>query len=160
MKGFKAIFIPSIGPGGAERVASNLAKQINFDYLILLDDRNMSYSIPIPKERIISLNSPASKNLVRKFINLAIRYYRLKKIKQKYNITLCLSLLEPANLLNVMTKENEKVILSFHSNYSLTFLEDPFLGKGLSRNIIKFLYKVLFKSYTIRQIKWSLSQRK
>jgi len=142
----KAIFIPSIGPGGAERVAVNLAKQINFDYLILLDDRNMSYSIPIPKERIISLNSPASKNLVRKFINLPIRYYRLKKIKQKYNITLCLSLLEPANLLNIMTKENEKVILSFRSNYSLTFLEDPFLGKGLSRNIVKFLYKVLFKN--------------
>ncbi|MEM5861226.1 MAG: hypothetical protein QXJ20_02430 [Candidatus Aenigmatarchaeota archaeon] len=44
----KAIFIPSIGTGGAERVAVNLIKKLNFDYLILLDDTHIAYPIPLP----------------------------------------------------------------------------------------------------------------
>ncbi len=44
----KAIFIPSIRTGGAERVAVNLMKKLNFDYLILLDDTHIAYPIPLP----------------------------------------------------------------------------------------------------------------
>ncbi|MEM1803750.1 MAG: hypothetical protein QXR80_04535, partial [Desulfurococcaceae archaeon] len=58
----KAIFIQSLGPGGAERVAVNLMKKLNFDYLILLDDTHIAYPIPLPKERIISIKSPASQS--------------------------------------------------------------------------------------------------
>ena len=99
----KAIFIPSIGTGGAERVAVNLIKKLNFDYLILLDDTHIAYPIPLPKERIISIKSPASQSLIKKFINLPVRYFRLKRVKSKYKITTCLSLLEPANFLNSLS---------------------------------------------------------
>ncbi len=146
MGSFKAIFIPSIGTGGAERVAVNLMKKLNFDYLILLDDTHIAYPIPLPKERIISIKSPASQSLIKKFINLPIRYFRLKRVKSKYKITTCLSLLEPANFLNVITKGKDKVILSFRAHYSQQFSEDPFLGNGLRRVIIKFFYRIMFKT--------------
>lgn len=144
----KAILISSFAPlGGTQRFVVNLIKPINFDYLILFDDRNIGYSIPIPKERIISLNSPGSENLVKKFIiNLPLRYYRLKKIKEKYNIDLCLSLDEPPNLLNIITKGKGKVILSFHCNYSKVFSEGSGMGGRFVRNILKLLYKIISKN--------------
>jgi glycosyltransferase involved in cell wall biosynthesis len=138
----KVIFIPAILKGGAERVAVNLFKALNFDYILLLDDREIAYELP--RDKIYSINSPATSNLFKKIINLPIRIIRVKRFKKSKKVSFCLSLLEPANLLNVLTKENEKSVLSFHSHYSLTFSENPFFGKGITRKFLKAMYKLAF----------------
>lgn len=138
----KVIFIPAISKGGAERVAVNLFRALNFDYILLLDDREIAYELP--RDKIYSINSPATSNLLKKIINLPIRIIRVKRFKKSKKVSFCLSLLEPANLLNVLTKENEKSVLSFRSHYSLTFSKDPFFGKGITRKFLKAMYKLAF----------------
>ena len=59
-----------------------------------------------------------------------------------------MSLLEPANFYNAITKlKNQKVILSLHSNYTTTFKEDPFFGDNITRKILFFVYKLVFKIF-------------
>jgi hypothetical protein len=53
----KVKFIPSLTGGGAERVAVNLFKALNFNYIIVLDDREIYYNVP--REKIIFLKFPA-----------------------------------------------------------------------------------------------------
>ncbi|SMO55226.1 Glycosyltransferase involved in cell wall bisynthesis [Balnearium lithotrophicum] len=139
----KAILINSLAKGGAERVAVNLFRALNFDYLIVFDDSDIAYDVP--REKIICLGAPPSKGLRTKFLNLIRRVYLTKKIKKEKNIDVCISFLEPANLINVLSKGKELCITSFRVNYTETLKNDPFLGKGLLRKITVFLYKIMFK---------------
>jgi len=139
----KAILINSLAKGGAERVAVNLFKALNFDYFVVFDDKDIAYNVP--REKIICLGIPPSKNLKAKLLNLIRRVYLTKKIKRERNIDVCISFLEPANLINILSKENELCITSFRVNYTETLKNDPFLGKGLLRKIIVSLYEFMFK---------------
>lgn len=65
----KLIFSPSLSKGGAERVAVNLFRSLDFDYLLVLDDRDIVYSVP--NDKCVSLNSPTSWG----FIGKVIRFY-------------------------------------------------------------------------------------
>lgn len=140
------IFMFCISKGGVERVAINLFYNLGvFDYILVIDDREIAYEFP--KDRLLSLDSPVSQNLIKKFLNLFIRYRRLKKLKRYYNVEVCLSFLEPANLLNVLTKNKEKTILSFRFHYTSDFKHSPLFGRGLSRNIIISLYRLALKYF-------------
>jgi len=142
----KVMFIiPHLGSGGAERVVVNLCKGLsNYERIVLIFENIIKHNV---EARIISLNSPASQSLFRKLLNFPTRYIKIRRIKKEVSPDFVISLLEPANLFNVLTKiSNQKTVLSFHCNYTATFQEDPSWGKGITRSILKIFYKLAFKA--------------
>ncbi|WP_029551356.1 glycosyltransferase [Thermocrinis jamiesonii] len=138
--------IPHLGSGGAERVLKNLTDGLrDYENYIVLFENVVKYNV---NGELVILNSPASKNLVKKLINLPIRYYKIRKLKKEIKPYAVVSLLEPANFYNAITKlKNQKVILSLRSNYTITFKEDPFFGDKITRKILFFAYKLVFKIF-------------
>ncbi|WP_287568351.1 glycosyltransferase [Thermodesulfobacterium sp.] len=139
------VFLVShLGSGGAERVVANLSHGIkDYENYIVIFEKVVKQEV---NGEIFVLNSPSSQNLIRKIINLPIRFFRLKGVKKRIKPFASISFLEPMNFYNTITKvEKEKIILSFHSNYTNTFLEDPFLGKGLTRKFLNLAYKAVLR---------------
>ncbi|QER41947.1 glycosyltransferase [Thermodesulfobacterium sp. TA1] len=138
--------IPHLWSGGAERVLKNLTDGLrDYENYIVLFENVVKYNV---NGELVILNSLASKNLVKKLINLPIRYYKIRKLKKEIKPYAVVSLLEPANFYNAITKlKNQKVILSLHSNYTTTFKEDPFFGDNITRKILFFVYKLVFKIF-------------
>jgi hypothetical protein len=65
----KAILIPNLLGGGAERVASDLYKALKFDYFFLFE-RKIKYDIS--NQNIISLEVQSSSNLLKKNLQFYI----------------------------------------------------------------------------------------
>jgi glycosyltransferase involved in cell wall biosynthesis len=142
----KVMFIiPHLGSGGAERVVANLCNGLaDYERIVLIFENIIKHNVDA---RIISMNSPATQSLLEKLLNFPVRYLKIRKLKEEIKPDFVVSLLEPANLFNVLTKiSNQKTVLSFHSNYTATLQEDPFLGKGITRSILKMFYKWAFKT--------------
>ena len=138
--------IPHLGIGGAERVLKNLTDGLrDYENYIVLFENVVKYNV---NGELVILNSPASKNLVKKLINLPIRYYKIRKLKKEIKPYAVVSLLEPANFYNAITKlKNQKVILSLRSNYTTAFKENPYFGDNITRKILFFAYKLVFKIF-------------
>jgi len=142
----KVMFIiPHLGSGGAERVVANLCNGLaDYERIVLIFENIIKHNVDA---RIISINSPATQNLFKKLLNFPVRYLKIRKLKEEMKPDFVVSLLEPANLFNVLTKiSNQKTVLSFRSNYTATLQEDPFFGEGITRSILKMFYKWAFKT--------------
>jgi len=142
----KVMFIiPHLGSGGAERVVANLCNGLaDYERIVLIFENIIKHNVDA---RIISLNSPASQSLFKKLLNFPIRYFKIRKIKKELDPDFVISLLEPANLFNVLTKiSNQKTVLSFRSNYTATLQENPFFGEGITRSILKIFYTLALKT--------------
>lgn len=133
------IIIPNLRRGGAERVAANLIN--NFPeseynkFLILYDGRNPDYKF---NGKLIDMKSYHTKNPLIKIYRFFERYIKLKKIKNTYNIKYSISILNNANLMNVLARCNDKVIVSIHTYKSKMLI-------GFYGMIYKFLIKTFYK---------------
>jgi len=133
----KVMFIiPHLGSGGAERVAANLCNGLaDYERIVLIFENIIKHNVDA---RIISMNSPATQSLLKKLLNFPVRYLKIRKLKEEIKPDFVVSLLEPANLFNVLTKiSNQKTVLSFHSNYTAILQEDPFFWKGNNKKHTK-----------------------
>jgi len=142
----KVMFIiPHLGSGGAERVVANLCSGlVDYERIVLIFENIIKHNVDA---RIISMNSPATQSLLEKLLNFPVRYLKIRKLKEEMNPDFVVSLLEPANLFNVLTKiSNQKTVLSFRSNYTATLQEDPFFGEGITRSILKIFYTLALKT--------------
>lgn len=111
----------SLSNGGAERVISNLLINLNKEYekyLILIDGDDIEY--PYEGE-IVNLKFFKKHDGVFKYLNYLLSYYKLKKIKQKYKFDVVISFLEVPSFLNILTKQEEKVIISVRNYTSKAF---------------------------------------
>lgn len=147
-----AIIIYSLKGGGAERVASLLSNELSKRYnvfLILFDSNNMIY---LYGGKLIDINVKSHDSILMKVINVIRRCFKLRKIKKEYKINHSISLLESANIVNVLSSVNDKITVSIHSDidtrkqgilaclnryiYSKT---DNIVGvsKGIKTNLIK-----------------------
>jgi len=116
----------------------------DYERIVLIFENIIKHNVDA---RIISMNSPATQSILEKLLNFPVRYLKIRKLKEEIKPDFVVSLLEPANLFNVLTKiSNQKTVLSFHSNYTATLQEDPFFGKGITRSILKMFYKWAFKT--------------
>jgi glycosyltransferase involved in cell wall biosynthesis len=142
----KVMFIiPHLGSGGAERVVANLCKGLaDYERIVLIFENIIKHNVDA---RIISINSPATQSLFKKLLNFPIRYLKIRKLKEETKPDFVVSLLEPANLFNVLTKiSNQKTVLSFHSNYTTSLQENPSFGRGIKKSILKTFYTLAFKT--------------
>ena len=126
------LLITKLNGGGAERTAANLSSL--FDeygeevYLITFDGSNITYPY---KGKLIDLSLGINKNVFGAIKKNIKRIIKVKKIKKKYNLDVCISFLDTPNLVNVLSGGKCKKIVSIRNYLSL---EKPsFIRKQLIR---------------------------
>lgn len=126
------LLITKLNGGGAERTAANLSSL--FDeygeevYLITFDGSNITYPY---KGKLIDLSLGINKNVFDDIKKNIKRIIKVKKIKKKYNLDVCISFLDTPNLVNVLSGGKCKKIVSIRNYLSL---EKPsFIRKQLIR---------------------------
>lgn len=111
-----AIIIPRLCDGGAERTAGHLSillsKKHNV-YLIVFDGEKITY--PYDGE-LIDLKTPAAPNWKKRVVNLAYRIKRIREIKKERQIDRTISLLDGPNIVNVLSRVKDRVIVSIRNN--------------------------------------------
>ena len=109
------LIIHKLSNGGAERAITNLANVLKDDYnvtMVVFDNSKKEY---IPNVKIIDLGTPANSKANRKISVFFNRLKRVKKIKKEYNIDCSISFLTGPNLINCLSKKNDKVIISIRN---------------------------------------------
>lgn len=107
------MIIHKLSGGGAERVACDLANALLKEYNVIVvtfDLEKDSYSC---NAKIINLDNKWKK------LSIFENILKLKKIKKQFNINYSISFLTFANLINILSRENDKTILTIHNNLKL-----------------------------------------
>ena len=110
------ILIEHLNGGGAERVAAELSlsleKRGHDVSLVCFEDRGTSYR---HCKNCCSLDLPGSSSYLRKAVNLIRRIYRIRRMKRDRRIEATVSFIENANLVNVLSKQNDRTICSIRT---------------------------------------------
>lgn len=127
----KILFVIStLNTGGAQRAFSNIIMALPKDYdvnILLNDTEKMVYPY---RGKIIDLGIRPEKNKTKISYQIKVlikRYFALKKLKKEGNYTACISALESANFVNVLTgRKYCKTVLSIRI-YHEKQLGNPFI---------------------------------
>lgn len=112
-----AILVQNLHNGGAERMAANMALELSAYYsvwLIVFDGRDAIYPYG---GRLIDLKLPPSEdeNIAQRLVKLVYRVRRLRYLKRSLRIDCCISHMNSANVINILSKGKEKVYSIYHS---------------------------------------------
>lgn len=136
------MLIPELTMGGAQHSFARLAWALSIDYNIipLVFDEGSDPFYLMPAE-VRNLGTKPSNSFISKIINATKRFIKLRRFKKSIQPTACISFLEGADYLNVLTKQKEKVIISIRGSK----VHDPNMKAYLfalrSKLLIPFLYK-------------------
>ena len=128
-----AILVPSLSDGGAEKVAANLSiiyKELGYDVYFILYENRVSFDY---EGQIISLNIKPKSGVKKIFKDYEI-YRKLKSVKRKYKFDFVISHLPKTDLMNCLTKGNEKVITTIHNNIDVDY-------PGYMKKMLKYIIK-------------------
>lgn len=110
------IIMPSLGRGGQEMVAVKTARLLSGSYKVYI------YALSGAKNEMQISDveiAKRDKSFKVKAFNYVINYFLLKQYKKKLKIDVSISIATAANLLNILTKKNDKVITSLRGVKSL-----------------------------------------
>ncbi|NLI55111.1 MAG: glycosyltransferase [Clostridiales bacterium] len=133
-----AIIIQTLQGGGAERTASNLSECLSKDYnvhLIAFDGKNIKYPY---QGKLYDLKLPPTENKIRKLITAIKRIQAVRRIKKENHIAASISLMDGANLINVLSKKRETVITSVRIQMSSSRFKTP-LMKRCNINLMQMI---------------------
>lgn len=128
--------IPGLKSGGAERVLSTLS--LNMDSLyqqtIFTWDNEKDYEF---NAKIVEVKTTNSRFLLKNIYILFKRVKEVRRYKKEYKIDTCISHLEGANIVNILSKSQEKTIITVHNYQSKE-------RHGLYGMIFKVLIRLLY----------------
>lgn len=137
----KILFIvATLTNGGAEKVVSNLTMNLPSDVDIDILVNSQSHKDYSVRGNIISLKMPhrTKKTLLYQIITFFKRYFKLKKLKKANNYTACISILDSANIVNILTgKKKSKIIITAHNTLSM---QKTFEYKYIVYPMVRLLY--------------------
>ena len=117
-----AILINSLYIGGAERIAQFLGDMYTSDgdevfYFLLHQVPGKKYSVA---GKVVCLNATIndSKGALSVALDIIAVARKARKIKRRYKVDVCVSFMEDANMINVLSKGNERCILSVRTTLS------------------------------------------
>ncbi|MTI59142.1 MAG: glycosyltransferase [Firmicutes bacterium] len=153
-----AFFIPNLGGGGAERVVSNLTIGLDsrkYDkYIIMYKTNKVVYPYDA---KLIDLGSKRRKNIFANVWSHLERIKNLKEIKKNYKFDVVISFLAQPNVQNILTKGDEKVIISVRNYISKRYdfikkIKAKILYKkaDLVISVSEVLKKDLIKNFNIK----------
>ena len=130
MKPSKSVLfmVDTLTKGGAGRVVERLSKGFKgYRKLVVTLENVVDYR---PDAEVVCINSPPALSLLRKLVNAPLRYFKFLAVKRRFAPDYSISLLEPLNFYNLITRGKDKVILSFRSTILRIFLKAPFWVRG------------------------------
>ena len=130
--------------GGAQKVIGQLSIGLAPYYNVILVIYNDVHKIDFPYEgNLVRIQLPYSistknNSFLKRSIRSLILIRKIRKLKQVYNIEVCLSFMEASNFVNILSAGKEKVILSVRSYLSHEFEDHPRLR--IFKLFIRLLY--------------------
>jgi glycosyltransferase involved in cell wall biosynthesis len=140
MKRKVLLVIPDYGIGGAQRVFSDQSKFLSSHFDVSLCTFN-SESVDMYGSvgTKIDLNVKAGKNVFTKAYFFLLRIIRLRKIKSDFDF--CISHLEGADYINILSRRKEKVICCIHGTKFHDGEIKGWLGSLRKNLLMPYLYK-------------------
>jgi glycosyltransferase involved in cell wall biosynthesis len=146
------MLIPELTMGGAQHSFARLAWALSIHYTIIpvvFDVRTSPFYL-MPSE-VKNLTTKPAQTIFSKVRNVCIRFVQLRKLKRNLQPVACISFLEGADYLNVLTKQKEKVIISIRGSK----VHDPNMHMYMfalrTKFLIPFLYKKADKIVTVNK---------
>lgn len=130
-----AIIIQALRGGGAERTAANMSIDLSSAFevhLIVFDADKISFKYGGTLHR---LDLPSRKSNYHKIMTFFKRLYAVRKIKKEIGFDCCISLMEGANLVNILTKQRERIVVSERNLISF------FVKKRIHKALVKYIHK-------------------
>lgn len=155
------LLITNLGAGGAQRVFYDhcvfLSKQYNVSEAVF--DKNESPALFTTGNPLYSLKVEKGNGFKKKISNFLKRGTNLKKVVDKESISVCISHMDGANWVNVLSRSKAKKILVVHG----TILHDYAVNKWLQLIRTKFLIPYLYNKADVtvavsEGIKYELEQ--
>lgn len=111
------LVITNLNFGGAQRVFYNLSVELSKKYKVIecVFNFDAGHAFKTGNE-VISLDVKAGKGFFGKIYNFYLRCKRLREIKKTVKADICISHLEGADYVNILSRENEKVICCVHGS--------------------------------------------
>lgn len=130
-----AFFTVTLSNGGAERVVSYLSKEFPEEYnryviVSYLSEEHYEYG-----GQLINLDVKPADNVLGKVSNYFKRINKLRKIKKELNLDTTISFLDGANVVNILSRVNDKIIISIrnHKSQELSGKKGAIVMKIMSR---------------------------
>lgn len=144
-----AIMVPNLNSGGAEKVAADLSiyfEENGYEVIIFVESRQKAKDYQhggkvIYVNRISDIT--ANNNKREYFLKLMRDANSYRKLKKKHKIDITISFMQTLNLLNILSRYNDKIIVTLHSVMSYRMDLANILGYG--KNIFKYLYQLADK---------------
>lgn len=144
-----AIMVPVLYNGGAEKVAADLSiyfEQKGYEVIIFCEGRQKLKEYQ-HGGRIICVERTAGfgqeKSKVEFLSNLMRDASIYRELKKKYKIDVTISFMQVLNLLNILSRYNDKVIVTLHSVMSYRTDLNQWFGYG--NRIFRYLYQLADK---------------
>ena len=136
------IIVPELNQGGAQisvlKICQILAKQHNIYLCVFHTQVTNLYSIELDT---ISLKTPPTKSPLKKLLYIYSRTKTLRQIKRDYQISTSISFLEGADYLNILSRRQEKVIVSIRGSKTSDKQISGWLGTLRKKVLIPWLYQ-------------------
>jgi glycosyltransferase involved in cell wall biosynthesis len=135
------LIIPNLDFGGAQRSFFKLHAALGKDHHVIPVVFNTDTGIAFPMSgELISLEVKGGSNWFTKIFNFFRRVRKLKKIKKARKIDVSISFLEGADFINVLSKVNDKIIVSIRGSKLSDETIKGKIGWIRKKILIPFLY--------------------
>ncbi len=135
-----AFLIPELSGGGICATAINLYRNLNpeiYDIIIAAYDSVRSCEAD-PCIKTVSFGLPSTRGVLKRIRRTVAVYFKVKKFKKKFNPDITLSFKDNANLINLFTRHNDKILMSVHTTPSADY-------RGLHGYLYKFMIRSFFR---------------
>lgn len=133
-----AFIIPRMDEGGMPRVLESLSNCLDNLYeqysIVLMKDKEVNYS---PKGEIINV-CDEGKGIVGKLVTFYKRIKYVRDIKRKYCFDIVVGFGVASNIINIISRQREKIIITEHNVKSVEHKRWGLLG---------FIYNILIRNY-------------
>lgn len=149
MKSKIGIIVQCLTGGGAERAAANLSIDLSEEYdvtLIVFDATNITYPY---KGSLIDLKIKPQKGFLKKIYGVIKKIYKVHKIKRRNKFNYVISFMENANLINVLSRCGEEVLISERN--MISFYNTTKVKKYIIKTIAKKADKIIALSKGVKQ---------
>ncbi len=123
-----SILVPNLEDGllfSKKILISELAKKYNLKIFVLSGEQNETKFFD--KENLIFLDLDITNSLLKYPINYYNNINKLKDLKRKHRISQSISFGKKANILNLLSRTNEKIILNIEETYDDSFVLEKFI---------------------------------
>lgn len=132
MKNKVLTIIPSLYGGGAEKVAADISYALTDKYdhtIVTYNQKGDKYKF---SAKHIDLSIQKFRTFLGRFVRMGVVFYHIKKNKKNLKPLVSISHMLISNMLNVLTKRNNKTICILHGEWSVrtnVFLLDELIKK-------------------------------